>query len=241
MRHLVLRRTQQSPFSSVRCMLNDLRREIYNRHLVGANRYANKGFGNQINLYGCTFNRSTLVVDGNNNEIFIAPNTRLSYLDIYLQGDNHRLVIGADCCLQGRIELLGTTNTISIGRATTTFNIFIGAFEENCSIDIGDDCLFSGAIDIRTGDSHGIIDANSQRLNHPRNVKIGNHVWLGQRVIVLKGVEIGNNTVIGAGSIVSKDIPANAIAAGVPAKVVKTGVTWVRNLDDLKTNELEVV
>lgn len=54
-----------------------------------------------------------------------------------------------------------------------------------------------------------------------KTVKIGNHVFIGARVFILKGVTIGDNTVIGAGSIVSKDIPANCIAAGNPCKVIK--------------------
>jgi acetyltransferase-like isoleucine patch superfamily enzyme len=233
MSRLVLQPPPAQPFVPLRRLLNDFGQEVHNHRLVGINRYSNQGHNNQIALNGCTFKHSTLTVQGNHNQILIAPNTRLSYLDIYLQGDNHRLVIGADCYLQGRIELLGNANTIHIGQGTTTFNVFVGAFEENCSIDIGDDCMFSGDIDIRTGDSHGIIDAASQRLNHPRNVKIGNHVWIGQRVIVLKGTQIGDNSIIGAGAIVSKDIPPNSVAAGVPAKVVKTGVNWVRDLATL--------
>ena len=51
---------------------------------------------------------------------------------------------------------------------------------------------------------------------------LGRNVWLGVRVIVLKGVTIGDNAVIGAGSVVTRDIPANCLAAGVPAKVIRT-------------------
>ena len=53
-------------------------------------------------------------------------------------------------------------------------------------------------------------------------VKIGNNIYFGTDVIVLKGVTIGNNCVIAAGSIITKDIPANSVAAGVPAKVIYT-------------------
>lgn len=53
------------------------------------------------------------------------------------------------------------------------------------------------------------------------DVKIGNNVWIGGRVIILKGVTIGDNVVVGAGSIVTKDIPNNAIVAGNPAKIIK--------------------
>jgi carbonic anhydrase/acetyltransferase-like protein (isoleucine patch superfamily) len=52
-------------------------------------------------------------------------------------------------------------------------------------------------------------------------VHIGNNVWIGDSVIVCKGVTIGDNSIIGAGSIVVRDVPPNCIAAGNPAKIVK--------------------
>lgn len=53
------------------------------------------------------------------------------------------------------------------------------------------------------------------------DVVIGNNVWIGGRVTILKGVRIGNNAVVGAGAVVTKDVPDNAIVAGNPAKVLK--------------------
>ena len=54
------------------------------------------------------------------------------------------------------------------------------------------------------------------------DILIKRNVWLGSNVTVLAGVTIGENTVVGAGSVVTKDLPANVLAAGVPAKVIKT-------------------
>lgn len=53
------------------------------------------------------------------------------------------------------------------------------------------------------------------------NVKIGNNVWIGGRVIILKGVTIGDNAVVGAGAVVTRDVPANSIVAGNPATIIK--------------------
>lgn len=52
-------------------------------------------------------------------------------------------------------------------------------------------------------------------------ISIGNHVWIGMNVVVMRGVTIGDNTIIGANSVVTKNIPSNVIAAGNPIKVIK--------------------
>lgn len=61
-----------------------------------------------------------------------------------------------------------------------------------------------------------------RQLNSKGETIIGNKVWLGDNVVVLSGVKIGNNSIIGANSVVTKDIPSFSIAVGSPAKVIKT-------------------
>jgi len=67
------------------------------------------------------------------------------------------------------------------------------------------------------------LDSKSRNkgLEYAKPIEIGNNVWIGGNVIVLPGVKIGNNSVIGAGSVVNKDIPANVVAVGNPCKVIK--------------------
>ncbi|MBR6364338.1 MAG: acyltransferase [Alphaproteobacteria bacterium] len=95
-------------------------------------------------------------------------------------------------------------------------------------IEIGDDCLFSWGISIRTGDHHTILQQGSHTiLNKNKNIKIGDRVWVGSDVLILKGAEIPNDTVIGARSIVTKKFQeTNTILAGTPAKVVKHNIEW---------------
>lgn len=72
-------------------------------------------------------------------------------------------------------------------------------------------------------DFHCIPSENRNRsLGKVAPVVISNNVWLGSRVMVLKGVTIGENSIIAAGAVVAKSIPPNVIAAGVPAKVIRT-------------------
>ena len=56
---------------------------------------------------------------------------------------------------------------------------------------------------------------------HPAPIHIGENVWIGSSVTITRGVTIGDNSVIAAGAVVTKDIPANVVAGGVPAKVIK--------------------
>ena len=57
-------------------------------------------------------------------------------------------------------------------------------------------------------------------------IVIGDHVWIGKNVTILKGVKIGNNAIIAAGSIVTKDVPNNTLFGGNPAVIISEGVDW---------------
>lgn len=61
----------------------------------------------------------------------------------------------------------------------------------------------------------------NEGLEYAKPIEVGNNVWIGGNVVVLPGVKIGDNVVIGAGSIVTKDIPSNVVAVGNPCKVIK--------------------
>lgn len=86
-------------------------------------------------------------------------------------------------------------------------------------VSIGKNCYINQNFTLLT---HDWLNSNRDFVNSSGRITIGNNVSFGQRVMVLKGVTIGNNCFIGAGSIVTKDIPANSIAVGCPCKVVMT-------------------
>ena len=112
------------------------------------------------------------------------------------------------------ISTLTRTAIINIGKHSSFSSTVIGAFN---SITIGVNVRCGANTLITDGDWH----MNDPRCEHPKPVIIENNVWLGEGVKVLKGVIIGENSVIGAGSIVTKSIPPNVIAAGNPCKVIK--------------------
>ena len=88
------------------------------------------------------------------------------------------------------------------------------------SIDIGDSTMIASDVVITDSDWHGIYN-RTDYVATPKPVKIHKNVWIGERSIILKGTQIGENSIIGAGSVVHGDIPPNSIYAGNPAKEVK--------------------
>ncbi|MBO4577281.1 MAG: sugar O-acetyltransferase [Paludibacteraceae bacterium] len=89
-------------------------------------------------------------------------------------------------------------------------------------VTIGDDCFCGPNVSIYTAcHSTNPVERNSRR-EWAKPVSIGNSVWIGGDVTILPGVTIGDNCTIGAGSVVTRDIPANSVAAGNPARVIKT-------------------
>lgn len=91
-------------------------------------------------------------------------------------------------------------------------------------IDIGENVFLHKGTVIMTHDwaSWAFVNKYSEFIPSHGRVKIGNNVWLGENVTILKNIEIGDNVIIGAGSIVTKSIPSNSVAAGVPAKIIST-------------------
>lgn len=112
-----------------------------------------------------------------------------------------------------------------------------GYMNHDCVIDcfsfitIGHGVVISERVVIRDSDNHAIISTENGELKSDEKpaaapIVIQDHVWLGMNVIVLKGVTIGEGAIVAAGSVVTKDVPPHCLVAGVPAKVVKTEVTW---------------
>lgn len=101
-------------------------------------------------------------------------------------------------------------------------NVFINTschFQDNGGIEIGDNTMLGSNVTIVTL-NHDF--APETRLNAtPQPVKIGKNVWIGANVTILPGVCIGDNSIIGAASVVTKDVPANTLAYGIPCKSIR--------------------
>lgn len=105
--------------------------------------------------------------------------------------------------------------------------------EPNLKITVGDNCMFSENVYIKPSDGHTIYDKNNKIINKPENIIIGDHVWLCRNVMVLKGANIPNNSVVALSAVYTKtsnEITAQqgTVYAGIPAKAVRYNINWDR-------------
>lgn len=150
---------------------------------------------------------------------------------IRIRWNNNHLIINEGCVIGKGCSfwLEGNENTIEIGKNTTmTMRCHFNAQEHGTRIIIGEDCMFSNNIIVRTSDSHPIYNDSGERINIAKDVLLGSHVWIAPSSVVMKGSDVGSGCMIGSHSMVNNTIPENALAVGMPAKVVKEGVRWTR-------------
>jgi acetyltransferase-like isoleucine patch superfamily enzyme len=101
-------------------------------------------------------------------------------------------------------------------------NVFFNtgcSFQDRGGITIGDGTMIGMNVTIATL-NHG-LSLDTRNTTYPSPVNIGENVWIGSNATILPGVTIGDNSVVAAGAVVTKDVPENTVVAGVPAKVVK--------------------
>ena len=91
------------------------------------------------------------------------------------------------------------------------------------SIKIGNKVAISHDVTIMDSDAHNV---NYEGYQMTKPITIGDNVWIGSRALIMKGVNIGDGAIIAAGSVVTKDVSANSMVAGVPAKVIKENLKW---------------
>lgn len=186
--------------------------------------------GNTIEKKGAFLKHCRIRVSGTGNRIIFADRVLCEDCKISLSGTNNTVIIGEQVCLS-RVHIVteDNNNTVKIGADSRLFGPIQIACIEGTSVEIGEDCLFSSEIHIRTGDSHSVLDLAGNRTNYAKDIRVGNHVWIGYRCVLTKGAGIPENSIVSLGAIVTKtfDTP-NVVLAGVPAKVVKENVNWCK-------------
>jgi acetyltransferase-like isoleucine patch superfamily enzyme len=172
-------------------------------------------------------------IHGDDNLVVIGDRSWLRSVRITIRGSSNRIVLGENVQIGGPGHLWVEDNQgeLSIGSDCTLETGVTLAVLEGCALTLGQDCMIAGDVEIRTGDSHGIFDRcdSGARLNQPQPVTLGDHVWVGKRSVLLKGVELAAGVIIGAGSVVTKSVDeTGAVVAGNPARVVRRDVQWQR-------------
>lgn len=109
---------------------------------------------------------------------------------------------------------------LNLGSGYINYNCKIRCYDK---ITIGDHVALSENLTILDSDSHEILGSTNNKTSP---IRIGNHVWIGVNVTILKGVTIGDGCIIAAGAVVNRDIPPYCLAGGVPARVLKENVRW---------------
>lgn len=182
---------------------------------------------NKIEIKNSKVKKNIIKIEGKNNSIRILANSKIKNSEIILKGENIKLLIKEKVILENsKVEIYGDDNIIEIGKNTSFQGVRITSAEKNNKIIIGDNCLFSYNIDIRNTDSHSIFQ-NEKEINLGRIIEIKNRVWVCEGVSILKGVIIESGCIIGAKSLINKNIlEKNVIVAGNPQRIIKRGIVW---------------
>ena len=183
---------------------------------------------------------TTIVIKGNGNRIVIGPNVKIIDGLIWILGDENSLEFaGEDTLNRTEIALQYDNNSIDFERHVISGGFMqIGKIKnetdlvkiyaaEGTKIQIKERASLAEGVKIRSSDSHPIFQ-NDSRINHAKDIVIGSHTWIGANASLFKGAKIGDNSIVGAASFVSKDFSTyeNVMLVGNPANIIKENVRW---------------
>jgi acetyltransferase-like isoleucine patch superfamily enzyme len=186
------------------------------------------GTGNIINGFR-TSGKSSIKVQGNNNEVIAAKSLISNSITINITGSDNIVEFGENVIIEKlNIHISGQNCKFYIGEDSYVAYSEIIIGESGTRVVIGNQCMIASGVEIRTTDSHGIFDLKSgDCINRGNDVVVESHVWLANGVLLLKGAIIPTGSIIGARSIVTKKLDhENAIYAGCPAKMIRSSVVW---------------
>ena len=172
------------------------------------------------------FERSRITLDGVGSSITFGKGVILDGAHLVIMADDAHISIGNGSVVKAQVRA-GYGSRVRIGRRLSSTGGGSISAAEGAVVRIGDDCMFAIHIDVRADHGHPIFDRRTgDRVNPSRKVVIGDHVWLGPYVKVFPGAHVMEGSVIGSGSLVSGRIPANSVAVGTPARVVRRNIIW---------------
>lgn len=171
--------------------------------------------------------RSQFDFRGKNNILFCDGTI---FQDSYLRfgGDNSVVFFEKNKYVLKIEAKIGFDSTIYFGKDNFINKKIILRAAERKNIIIGNDCLFSFNVYLYTADPHLLYDFSGRRINQSKNILIGDHVWIGQNSLILKGTQLGSGSVVGGNSVItSGPKKSNCVYAGNPGKKVKSDIYFL--------------
>lgn len=166
------------------------------------------GKSNVLSLSGLIIDTS-INIAGTDNAVYSYEGAEIHNAHIVVKGHGLKLIIKEN--------------------ATLGYGCWIVIMGNNQHLIIGKNSMIADEVDIWASDTHPIVDKVSSSIINPSgSIDLEEHVWIGKKTTILKNVRIGKDSVIGMGSVVTKDIPPGSIAVGNPAHIVKGNVDWRR-------------
>ena len=186
---------------------------------------------------------SSISILGNNNTINIESRCSFKNFKLIIKGDNNNITFKRGVCFLGGVISIVSFSKLEIGERST-FGPRLEFVIESADLVVGNDCMTAAGLTIRTTDTHGIYNLeNGELINRPKDITIGDYVWLGKDVTVLKGSVIGPCNIIAMQSLFSKSSESFELWGGNPAKKIRDNVMWaksahLRNINDDKNAQL---
>ena len=175
------------------------------------------------------------------DELFISCNSQkftnvnlylyrpIKHCKLYIMGSNVNFYSFTNGAFRSNILIYQNSNII-LGEDSTANGVRI--VTNNSELFVGRDVMFSHDIEVQTCDQHSVIDLDKMQeigSTHRTSITLDDHVWVGKRAMLLKNVTIGKGAIVGAGSVVTKNVPNFTAVGGNPAKTIKNNVSWIRN------------
>jgi len=167
-------------------------------------RYLRRRF---LTAAGWRWRTDGLLFLGRGLELQVARGARIEFGRFVWLGDGTKIR-----CHEGRVEIGAKT---VIGQECT-----VSAYQR---VRIGEQCVIADRAMFIDFD-HGVVEVErpirSQGI-YKRDVEVGSNVWIGYGACILRGVRVGDNSIVGTNSVVTRDVPANAVVAGIPARIIR--------------------
>lgn len=207
---------------------NRILRALYYRWKNYESRHSyNYGKGNRVSNNGVMVG-TRVQFRGNNNELVVDDGAVLQNSTVRITGNDCRVVLHSRCYVT-EAEIFVEDNSCVVEIGPRTFvgrHTHLACTEDGQELIIGGNSMISSFCQIRTGDSHSVLDSEGERLNLAATVHIGEHCWVGEGAKILKGVTIGDNCVVSTGAIVTKSFGNNVLLGGVTAKLLRENINW---------------